>query len=256
MNELIPIEHQNQRILTTQQLADNYGTDTRRISENFNANKDRYAEGKHYYCLENDDLRAFKGEYANSVVAENVNKLYLWTERGALLHAKSLNTEAAWDVYYSLVDNYFNRKRTESALPAFDSKFLYQMARALEKKERQIEELTPMAEFAERLLRSKDSLLVREFAKIMHEEKVTTFGEKQLYAWLRGNGYLMKNNEPYQKYLQYFEVVERPVDTPFGERLTTTTKITPAGQLYLYHRLKKGSEAFAPAPSLSPFALL
>ena len=26
-------------------------------------------------------------------------KLYLWTEKGALLHAKSLNTDVAWEVY-------------------------------------------------------------------------------------------------------------------------------------------------------------
>lgn len=37
-----------------------------------------------------DDLKTFKSEYGNSVVAENINKLYLWTEKGALLHAKFL----------------------------------------------------------------------------------------------------------------------------------------------------------------------
>ena len=26
-------------------------------------------------------------------------KLYLWTEKGALLHAKSLNNDKAWEVY-------------------------------------------------------------------------------------------------------------------------------------------------------------
>ena len=36
--------------------------------------------------------------------------LYLWTEKGALLHAKSLNTDKAWEVYDYLVDFYFRVK--------------------------------------------------------------------------------------------------------------------------------------------------
>ena len=35
---------------------------------------------------------------------------YLWTEKGALLHAKSLNTDKAWEVYDYLVDFYFRAK--------------------------------------------------------------------------------------------------------------------------------------------------
>lgn len=44
------------------------------------------------------------------VIALNVNKLYLWTERGALLYAKSLNTDKAWEVYDKLVETYFRTK--------------------------------------------------------------------------------------------------------------------------------------------------
>lgn len=50
---------------------------------------------------------------------QNQNKirtLYLWTEKGALLHAKSLNTDKAWQVYEFLVDNYFNPKQKKQAL--------------------------------------------------------------------------------------------------------------------------------------------
>lgn len=36
--------------------------------------------------------------------------IYLWTEKGALLHAKSLNTDKAWEVYDYLVDFYFRTK--------------------------------------------------------------------------------------------------------------------------------------------------
>lgn len=39
MKNLSVITNQNQRVLTTQLLAENYETTERRISENFNANK-------------------------------------------------------------------------------------------------------------------------------------------------------------------------------------------------------------------------
>lgn len=40
-------------------------------------------------------------------IPSNTRRLYLWTERGALLHAKSINTDKAWDVYEQLLDTYF-----------------------------------------------------------------------------------------------------------------------------------------------------
>ena len=108
MNELAVTEYKEIRGLTTQQIADAYGTDSKTISYNFNHNKDRYTEGKHFILLEGDDLRAFREIHD---LPSNLNKLYLWTEKGAFLHAKSLNTDKAWEVYDHLVDTYFNRKK-------------------------------------------------------------------------------------------------------------------------------------------------
>ena len=108
MNNLTVTEYRDIRVLTTQQIADAYGTDSKTISYNFNHNKDRYTEGKHFILLEGDDLRAFREIHD---LPSNLNKLYLWTEKGAFLHAKSLNTDKAWEVYDHLVDTYFNRKK-------------------------------------------------------------------------------------------------------------------------------------------------
>jgi len=44
--------------------------------------------------------------------------LYLWTEKGAWLHAKSLNTDQAWDAYEALVDDYY---RIKSQVPKLSS---------------------------------------------------------------------------------------------------------------------------------------
>lgn len=110
MNELQITEYKNIRVLTTQQIAEAYGTDTRVISNNFNRNKDKYVEGKHYICLEGDELKDFKTNHQFDE-SSRINKLYLWTEKGVFLHAKSLNTDTAWEVYDRLVDNYFEKPK-------------------------------------------------------------------------------------------------------------------------------------------------
>lgn len=108
MNELQITEYRNIRVLTTQQIAEAYGTDSKTISYNFNHNKERYIDGKHFICLSGDELRAFREIHD---LPNNLNKLYLWTEKGAFLHAKSLNTDMAWEVYDRLVDNYFEKPK-------------------------------------------------------------------------------------------------------------------------------------------------
>jgi len=108
MTELQIIEHNNQRVLTTQQLAASYGTDAQIIVNNFNRNKDRYTEGKHFYRLEGEEKRGFIN--LNQIdVGLNTQHFYLWTEKGAWLQAKSLGTDEAWEAYEMLVDDYYNK---------------------------------------------------------------------------------------------------------------------------------------------------
>lgn len=114
MDNLQITEYENIRVLTTQQIAEAYGSDTRVISNNFNRNKERYIEGKHYICLEDDEKREFVDHHQIDDGSKKASKLYLWTEKGAFLHAKSLNTDTAWEVYDRLVDNYFNKKKPMS----------------------------------------------------------------------------------------------------------------------------------------------
>ncbi|MDE6426324.1 MAG: ORF6N domain-containing protein [Ruminococcus sp.] len=90
--KITSIEQEGQRVLTTAQLAEAYGTDSKTISYNFNHNKSCYIEGKHFYCLKGEELKAIREIHE---LPKNINTLYLWTEKGALLHAKSLNTDKA-----------------------------------------------------------------------------------------------------------------------------------------------------------------
>lgn len=116
MQKLEVIEYDGIRVLTSKQLAKCYGTGTDTISYNYRYNKKRYRENKHYIVLKGQELREFK--LTNVEIQRSsprVNILYLWTEKGALLHAKSLNTDKAWEVYDYLVDFYFRAKETPEA---------------------------------------------------------------------------------------------------------------------------------------------
>lgn len=110
---LEPIEHKDLRVLTTAQLAEAYGADPKIITKNFNRNKDRYAEGKHYFYLAGKELSEYFCERQFDV-HKMTRELHLWTERGAFLHAKSLNTDQAWEVYESLIDSYFRTQEKKA----------------------------------------------------------------------------------------------------------------------------------------------
>lgn len=112
IKEIKVVEYNNIRVLTTQQLAEAYGATSDTITKNFNRNKDRYIEGKHYICLKGEELREFKANGQIDLLP-NIHTLYLWTEKGTFLHAKSLNTDKAWEVYDRLVDNYFHTRECQ-----------------------------------------------------------------------------------------------------------------------------------------------
>lgn len=111
MSKLIPLELKNQRVLTTEQLAEVYETETNNIKVNFFRNKGRFVEGVHYFQLEGAELQAFKNLVTDSnLVDKRTPRLYLWTERGASRHCKILDTEKAWEQFDYLEDTYFRVK--------------------------------------------------------------------------------------------------------------------------------------------------
>jgi phage regulator Rha-like protein len=113
VNQLKVIIKNNLRVLTSAQLAEAFQSDLKQIRQNFNNNKLRYEEGKHYFILQGEDLRGFKTEHEISTELKHSHTIYLWTEKGAFLHAKSLSTDKAWNAYTQLVDDYF--KKAEEA---------------------------------------------------------------------------------------------------------------------------------------------
>lgn len=109
------IKIKGSKVLTTKQIAEAYGVTKEKIIYNFNYNKDKYILGKHYIEVFGEELRRLKRTCEIQSSFKYAKSLYLWTEKGALLHAKSLNTDKAWQVYDYLVDFYFRTK--EENLP-------------------------------------------------------------------------------------------------------------------------------------------
>ena len=106
-----------------------------------------------------------------------------------------------------------------------------------------VEEQKPLVEFADTLLKSKSSILIGDFAKVLCEDGIS-IGEIRLFDWLREKKYIFKENKtnkPYQQYLDngLFEVKTGVVKSAFRDIQTFTVKLTPKGQLYFYKKLKE-----------------
>ena len=107
-----------------------------------------------------------------------------------------------------------------------------------------IETDKPKVLFADAVCASQSSILVGDLAKLLKQNGVN-MGQNRLFAYLRDNGYLMKQgsskNMPTQKSMELglFEVKESSITNPEGSiRITKTTKVTGKGQVYFVNQLK------------------
>lgn len=105
--------------------------------------------------------------------------------------------------------------------------------------EDKMKEDKPKVLFAEAVSTAKNTILIREMAKLIKQNGID-MGEKRLFIWLRENGYLIKKigtdyNMPTQRSmdLELFEIKESPVLHSSGEiEISKTPKITGKGQQY------------------------
>jgi prophage antirepressor-like protein len=82
--------------------------------------------------------------------------------------------------------------------------------------EKKIKELEPKAEFFDAVAGSKDAIDMNRAAKLIYEE--TRMGRNKLFKLLREKGVLMKDNIPYQEYIDkgYFRTIEQKYTKPDG----------------------------------------
>lgn len=111
------IEWAGVRVVTTETLANGYGTDEVNIRMNLSNNKDRFIEGVHYFSLTGSELKEFKDRVNDSYsVGKRARSLTLWTEKGAARMSKIVDTDEAWSFFERLEDAYF-RPQGSNGLP-------------------------------------------------------------------------------------------------------------------------------------------
>ena len=114
-----------------------------------------------------------------------------------------------------------------------------QQAALAEERQRLLEQQKPKVEFAETVERSDGTLSIGEFAKLLPKE--WKIGRNNLFKWLRDNKYLMKDNVPYQRYVNegLFEVIETVNEYDSQDYINLLTLITGKGQLSVTGKLKE-----------------
>ena len=116
----------------------------------------------------------------------------------------------------------------------------------IEKKDLIIQELQPKALFADAVSASEDAILVSELAKILTQNGIE-IGKKNLFLWLRENGYLIKRkgndwNMPTQRSMQLglFQIKKTAIQHSDGSiSISKTPKVTGKGQQYFVKHFTK-----------------
>lgn len=124
-----------------------------------------------------------------------------------------------------------------------------------------VENMRPAAVFAKAVSTSPQSVLMKELAMVISQNKVgVKIGQNRLFQWMRDNGFLCsvkgeRYNLPTQKAIDMglIEVKKSTYTTPDGNTFVTNTpKITGKGQIYFVNRvlydlindkMEKGGEA-------------
>lgn len=141
---------------------------------------------------------------------------------------------------------YTTNEVIERTLP--DPDYLIQLATAL-KEERQarklaeekIEEQKPLVDFANQVSDTTDLIDMKTMAKLLKDNNID-IGRNRLFEFLRIKKILMRDNQPYQQYVDagYFKVNEYTYTNSFGQTKTNRqTFVTGKGQLYITKKVKE-----------------
>lgn len=184
---------------------------------------------------------------------------FVLSERGYSKLVKAMDDDRSWDIMDNFIDEYFAMRKAINSCEQIKSRLLLSIYNGgqdgvLASKElvqieveeatipllEKIEEDKPYTNFAKHVTESSDTVDVGEFAKVVKKENIN-IGRNRLFDWLRNKGYLMQNNNPYQKYIEsgYFKVIEVTKNTAYGTSIYTKTLITGKGQIYFVEKLRK-----------------
>jgi phage antirepressor YoqD-like protein len=177
-------------------------------------------------------------------------KCYKLTKQGCEMVANKL-TGKKGIMFTAVYVQRFNDMEKELSRPHDSYMIADPVERALkwaeEEKVRQeqaklIEEAKPKALFADAVASSSTSILIRDLAKVLHQNGIK-IGQNRMFDWLRDHGYLIKRgsdkNMPTQRAmeLKLFHIKEGTYIDSNGNNITTKTpKVTGKGQIYFVNK--------------------
>ena len=191
------------------------------------------------------DVAIHDGRQKRKMVLINESGLYSLILSSKLPTAKNFKRWVTSEVLPQIrkTGGYIPIKENETELEIV-SKALLIVNKTLEEKEKLLKEQKPLVDFANQISASEGSVEIGEFAKMINDNENINIGRNRLFDWLRKNGYLMKNNIPYQRYIKnnYFEVIEKPVPRFGGlDTINKQTLITGKGQIKVLNKLKQSN---------------
>ena len=248
MNDIILSMQNGEPVVSSRQIAENFDKNHRDVLRAVDNLK--------------EDVRNFAQMFFESTEPDSYGReqrAYLMNRDGFTLLAMGFTGKAAleWKLKYIAAFNEMEKKLTEQ--PQLTRSQLLATAliaahEELEEKDKQIAELTPKGIFADAVSASKKSILVGEMAKLLSQNGIN-IGQNRLFAWLRENGYLIKDrkrtdyNMPTQKSmeLRLFEIKETSIAHSDGHTsINKTPKVTGIGQIYFVNfflRAEKSQKA-------------
>lgn len=123
------------------------------------------------------------------------------------------------------------------------SKALLILKNTLEQKDALLEAQRPKVQFAEAVISSDGSILIRDLAKLLTQNGIT-IGQNRLFRWLRQHGYLFQHDtRPIQIWVErgIFDTNITLVQIHHGTKEVCTTRVTGKGQHYFINGFLNGS---------------
>lgn len=255
-HEVFVAKSENNSIYTTSlDIAEKFGKDHKHVLRDITALLQQNPNTATMFC---------QGTYTNSRNREY--PMYKLNRDGFSLLVMGFTGKDAtdWKVKYI---NAFNRmeqiirnelialQKQAAQMPQRGTKEFFAMAlldaqQVIEDQERQLLAAQPAIVFHQAVAVSEDTILVRDFAKLVTQAlrkngfPKITIGEKKLFDWLREKGYLIKQksnsfNMPTQKSvdMNLFHIKETTIQGDHGSRITKTPKITGKGQEYFIDKI-------------------
>lgn len=222
-------EYQGQRVVTFKDIDELHGRPDGTARRTFNDHKRRLREGVDFFVRSAYEARAEFGITAP-------NGLVLIAESGYLMVVKPFGDDLSWDVQRELVNGYFRGRQVapQYQIPQTYSEALRLAADLADK----VQELTPKAEFHDAVAIAENCQDVGSIARVLG------IGRNKFFEWMREQGILMWNNQPYQQYMDsgYFKVIEQAWKDSQGKTGTDTkTLVTGKGLLWLQKRFNPGA---------------